>query len=153
MQLSLDRWKPRHLLAAWTAWWTGLGVATLAEPLALAWRITRPEGSHGNISASFENTMLELTMSEQGRTVYESSAHFGTIALWIAGPPLVLWLVWMIAQARGRARATPETSASGIDAMPSGAKPALGERRITSVDAVAERAREEQKIGVRDRER
>jgi hypothetical protein len=153
MLLSLDRWKPRHLLAAWTVWWTGLGVATLAEPLRLAWRITRPEGNHGNISASFENTMLKLTMSEQGRTLYESSAHFGTIALWIAGPPLVLWLLWMIAQARGRARVTPETSASSIGAMPSGAKPALGERKITSVDAVAERAREEQKIGVRARER
>ena len=36
----LSRWKPRHLLGAWSAWWAGLAAATLGPAARAVWEVT-----------------------------------------------------------------------------------------------------------------
>jgi hypothetical protein len=37
---------------------------------------------------------LRLTVSDATSTLWTGAADVGTLMLWIAGPPLLMWLVW-----------------------------------------------------------
>jgi hypothetical protein len=93
MAFSLSRWRPRHLLLAWVAYWLLL-LATVVRP-ALQHALTAiaaPEG-HGTISASMANGVLSLIVKSDGAS-WTGAASLSSIALWIAGPPLILWALW-----------------------------------------------------------
>jgi hypothetical protein len=51
--LGLSRWKPRHLLAAWSAYWAGLVLVELGPAIVLILRVALPAGAKGSVSASF----------------------------------------------------------------------------------------------------
>jgi hypothetical protein len=70
--------------------------AVKLTPAAVAiWHAVHgPENGKNNVSVSFSNFVLNLIVSEQGKTTWTGSAHLGAIALWVAGVPLLLWLVW-----------------------------------------------------------
>jgi hypothetical protein len=76
--MFLRRWRTRHLVASWIVYWILLLLGAAARPLLEYWRIQRTNG-HGNVSFS-----LDL-------------AH---AAMWIAIPPLVLFVLWMLARDR-----------------------------------------------------
>lgn len=106
----LRRMRPGALLASWVGYWSILGITTLSRPIAIAWSITRPDAK-GSISAGFVNTMLNVKMEAGGATVYSSEVSLWTLALWIAGPPLALWLVWVLTRPSredSRVQVTPE---------------------------------------------
>jgi hypothetical protein len=99
MAFSLARWRPRHLLLAWAAYWLVL-LAVVTRPvlgLALA-ALTGPQG-HGSIGVSMDNTVLKLSVKSDA-LAYTGSASMLSIALWIAGPPLLLWVIWMATRTR-----------------------------------------------------
>jgi hypothetical protein len=104
MGLSLRDWRPRHLLAAWGAYWAALAVAVLGRPAMLAWQLAnRPEGAGagtGTASVSFENAVLKASIVEHAGAAWSGTAHLATIGLWIAGPPLLLWLLWLVLRPR-----------------------------------------------------
>jgi hypothetical protein len=100
MLQSLRRWKARHLVAAWAAYWVGLALVKLSDPSRIAWRLTRLPDNHGTISASYDNGVLKILMSQDGSTLYSSAASLATLALWVVGPPIVLFVVWLMIRPR-----------------------------------------------------
>ena len=100
MELSLRRWKPGQLLLGWGAYWAGLVGIALGPAIRASWHATRlPEG-HGSINASFDNGTLSYEVIEEGVKTFVATAPLSTAILWIVGPPLILWLVWLIVRER-----------------------------------------------------
>jgi hypothetical protein len=99
MAFGLSGWRPRHLLASWVVYWAAVVAVKLSPAIAAAWRVSR-QGEHGTISAGFQNDVLHLTMTDGTATVWEGTTQFGTAMLWVAGPPLLLWLVWLLTRRR-----------------------------------------------------
>ena len=91
----LSRWRPYQLLLAWTAYWVLLLVAALGPALPAILRATQGQGNHGEINASFSDTVMSFTVKEMGQVTWTGSVHLLTAALWIAIPPLALWLLWL----------------------------------------------------------
>jgi len=115
MTTFLSRWRPGHLLAAWSTYWAGLA-AVAFTPLVLAiLRATRAGGPPGsaNVSASFGDAGISVTVSRAGRTVFAGAAGLLPIALWIAVPPLLLWALWLWARPRRPGGAGHETHVPG----------------------------------------
>lgn len=134
MAFALSRWRPRHLLLTWGAYWVALVLLALGPALQAIWRLTRP-GEHGSVSADLEDGLLRFTVIGENATLWTGSAPLGTLALWIAGPPLLLWLVWLLSRpwrgarperAPGTAAPSPlakGTPTSGRALNPPGAEP------------------------------
>jgi len=118
MGLGLGRWRPQHLLLAWSAYWATLALVTLGPALRAIWNVTRP-GQHGGVSAALDDSLLRLTVTSDTQTAWAGAAHVGTLALWIAGPPLLLWLAWLVSRPWRGAPALP-AGAHGA-AVPPGA--------------------------------
>lgn len=95
--LSLSRWRPVHLLIGWGAYWAALLIATLGPAVPAILSATRDD-THGEINASFGNSVLSLTVKELAKVTWYGSVHVFTAALWIGIPPLVLWLLWLRAR-------------------------------------------------------
>ena len=106
MPLFISRWRPGHLLAAWSAYWAGLAAITLTPIVLAILRATRAGGTPGlaKVSASFGDGGLGVTVSRAGHTLIERSAGLLPIALWIAVPPLALWGAWLFARSRALGR-------------------------------------------------
>ena len=100
---GLSRWRPRHLLLSWIAYWVLLVAGALAPALPAIWRATHLPSGQGQISASVNDAVISLTVQESGRTTWTGSAHLLLAALWIAIPPLLLWTLWLAAKPRQRA--------------------------------------------------
>ena len=142
MELSLRRWKPGQLLLGWAAYWAGLVGVTLSPAIAATWRATHlPEG-HGSVSASFDNANLSYSVIEDGVKTWVGTTSITTALLWVVGPPLLLWLVWLIVRERPnrehRSLAAPVTSPG---ALPEGSAPAEAWRVRRDDRAPAERGR------------
>ena len=122
MELSIRRWRPGQLLASWATYWVGLAAAAIGPAIPVVWRATHlPEG-HGNISAGFDTTTLNVTVIEDGVKTYVASASVGTMLFWIVVPPLALWLVWLAVRERpANARALRDDT---HDRLAAGAAPA-----------------------------
>jgi hypothetical protein len=105
MRFSFARWRAPHLLGAWVAYWVGLGAVTLGPYVAQIRRVTSAPDNTGSISLSTEDAELTLRIIENGRTVADASMSILSIALLVAGPPLLLWLLWLAVRSRGEARA------------------------------------------------
>ena len=95
MAFFLSRWRSRHLLVAWTVYWVGLTVIALHTAIGAASRaLSAPKGL-GSISASVENGNFVLKMTSEAG-VWIGSTSLSTMALWFAGPPLLLFLLWLV---------------------------------------------------------
>jgi threonine/homoserine/homoserine lactone efflux protein len=93
--LELSRWKPRHLLAAWSAYWAGLALVTLGPAALAILRVTVPKGAKGSVAANFGDAGLELVVKSAGVTTWFGQASVVSVALWLAAPPLLLWIAWL----------------------------------------------------------
>ena len=99
MAFSLSRWRPRHLLLAWVAYWLVL-IGTLARPpLVAALRALSAPDGHGTMSAGMANSIVTLSIKTDTLS-WSGSASLTTIAFWVAVPPLVLWALWMATRTR-----------------------------------------------------
>lgn len=92
MGFSLSSWRRRLLLLACGCYWTALTLILLGPPVIAGWRVTRPDAGHGVINGSLDGTTLRIAMSSSHTAPWSGSIGLWTLALWIAGPPLVLWL-------------------------------------------------------------
>jgi hypothetical protein len=100
MRFSPRRWRPRHLLLAWLAYWVGLILVTLRPAIAAILRMSRDPNSHGSASAGFTNDILNVTVAQSGSPIYTGSVSLLTLVLLAAGPPLIIWLMWLVAASR-----------------------------------------------------
>ena len=112
MRFSLRRWRPRHLLLSWLAYWIALVAVRLGDALvALSHVLALPEG-RGSFSLSYDDA-FRMNVVDSGRAVWSGSASLGELALWVAGPPLLLFALWLLARPRrGEATATEPTRAA-----------------------------------------
>ena len=93
------RWRPRHLLLAWIAYWIALVLVTLHPLLHALSRISR-EDAHGSVNAGFGDGLLKVNVIEGGQTTWTGSISFLHLVLLVTIPPLVLWLGWVIGASR-----------------------------------------------------
>lgn len=100
----LRRWQAKHLLLAWVLYWVVLALVALRPALvAVARAMNAPDG-HGSISADVTNGIAKLNVAFEGQS-WTGSASLTSLALWIAGPPLMLWIGWFLTRrAPDRAR-------------------------------------------------
>ncbi len=113
-----SRWRPGHLLAAWSAYWLGLAAVTLTPVVLAILRAVRSGGAPGtaNVSASFGDHGIGVTVTRAGQTLIERSAGFLPIALWIAVPPLAVWGAWLFARSRVVGGGEPRAVAGALSA-------------------------------------
>jgi hypothetical protein len=100
--LGLSQWKARHLLAAWSAYWAGLALVTLGPAALAILRVTVPEGAKGSVSANFGDAGLQLVVKSGEATTWFGQASVVSVAMWLAAPPLLLWLAWLATRPRRR---------------------------------------------------
>ena len=68
---------------------------TLGPAVPAILRATGSSPGKGEISANFADGVFSLVVKQAGQVLWTGSVHFLTAALWIALPPLVLWLLWL----------------------------------------------------------
>ena len=147
MRFSLRRWRPRHLLLAWIGYWLTLALVSLGPPALTVWRVSRSPSAHGtlNVSAGFGDGLIRLTVAENGATIWDGSASPLTIILWLVGPPLALWLLWLLRRPGRRPAHGAEAARTTGSLTPPGGTPAAL-RAADGMDAIAmERLAERQR--------
>ncbi len=92
---SLERWRPKHLLAAWVAYWAGVVGVTLGSAIVSIVRVTGDAAGKGSVNAGYGDGAFNLNVVDAGTTVWSGTASMASVALWVAGPPLLLWLAWL----------------------------------------------------------
>ena len=122
MDLTLRRWRARHLLVAWSAYWAGLAAVALGPALRAIARVSGP-GEHGNVAAVFGDGVVQLTVTNPGAPAWTGAVGVGALAFWVAVPPLLLWLVWLLRRPSRGPIAAEARSQHGI--APGAAGPAL----------------------------
>lgn len=100
MGFSIRRWRPGHLLIAWGVYWLLLLLIGFGRELLAIWRVTSEPDAPGNISAGITNGVFQLSITGSSGTVLERSISLVTMLLWVAGPPLLLWLAWLLTRPR-----------------------------------------------------
>jgi hypothetical protein len=93
--LSLSRWKARHLLGAWAVYWLALVLVKLGSGILAALRVINGPEGHGRIDANMGDGVLTTNVVGDG-VHWTASASVMSIVLWLCGPPLLLWLLWLV---------------------------------------------------------
>ncbi len=91
----LRRWQAKHLLLAWVVYWIVLALVALRPAIAMILRAVNAPKGLGSISAGVADGIATLTVVAKGQT-WTGSTSLTSLALWLAGPPLLLWLVWLV---------------------------------------------------------
>ena len=99
MRFSFRRSRPWQLLLGWSVYWVGLALLALRPAIAAGWRLSQANGN-GTANAGITDGILSATIIEGGRTAWAGSISVQTLALLVAVPPLLLWLVWLAGSAR-----------------------------------------------------
>ena len=100
MRLPLRRWRPSHLLFAWSAYWVGLALVTLWPAILAGWRLSRQPHGHGSVAGGLANGVITATITDSGQTTWSGSVSFLTLVLLVTIPPLILWLLWLVGSSR-----------------------------------------------------
>jgi len=96
--LTLPEWRPRHLLAAWIAYWILLLLGWLAPAIPMLFRLSRP-GGHGTASIAANDGVLSAVIAAGGQT-WTRAVGYGTLTALVVLPPLLLWLLWVAVRPR-----------------------------------------------------
>lgn len=151
MPSFLRRWRWRHLFASWAAYWAGLGLVVLWQPVSIARRLAELPDGAATISAEVTNGTFSIQILEHGATVWAASGSLLAVVLWIAGPPLLLWLTWASSRSHPAVLADPETSL-GLRAESDADRPKLRDG-IAFADHLADRRPRRENVGLpRDRD-
>jgi hypothetical protein len=103
MAFSMSRWRARHLLGAWGLYWIFLVLVKLGAGIVAALRVMNGAQEHGNINVSMNDGTLSSTVVGDG-VHWAGSASVMSIVLWLCGPPLLLWLLWLVTRRAPAAR-------------------------------------------------
>src|SRR5689334_4374918 len=89
--------RPRAIFTSWLIYWICLLIVGLAPAIAAIWKATRgPDDNKSSVNVSFGNGVFDLKVVKEGLPTYTGSIHLLTAALWIAVPPLLIWLLWVM---------------------------------------------------------
>jgi hypothetical protein len=126
MAFSIRRLGVGHLLGAWGAYWVGLAGITLAPFARWVWDLNRIPGSHGSVSLSIGDAGVSLIVLKDTVTVWSGTAPLSQVALWIAVPPLLLWLGWLALRPSRSQEDAGLSAAAMRDALPDAARSGWG---------------------------
>jgi hypothetical protein len=94
------RFRVRNLLFAWSAYWLALIVVGLSPAIIALWRVAHAGPGRGNVNAGVSDTGLSATVIQDGITTYTGSISLTSAILLLALPPLVMWVVFLLAAPR-----------------------------------------------------
>lgn len=114
MSFSWRRWRPHHLFLAWCAYWVCLVLVKLGPALLSVWRMSQEVHGKGSVSAGIQDGIMSAIVTDAGKTTWAGSISVLTLALLVAAPPLVLWLVWLAGSSRMN---NAEISSTGSKAL------------------------------------
>jgi hypothetical protein len=112
----MRKWRLRHLLFSWFAYWAGLVALKLGSGIAAAWSATRGPGD-GNSRIQFDwsgESGIHLEIVRAGEKVWEGFTTLGALVGWAVIPPLILWIIWL------RLGAAERSKERGLDALSPG---------------------------------
>lgn len=113
MGFSLRRWRPIHLLGSWVVYWIALATVALTPAVGAVRRLASSPENRGTVDFGYDDGQLHLKVVESGETLYTGHASLLTTTLLIAGPPLLLWLVWLLTRPKRGAAEAAERAALG----------------------------------------
>jgi hypothetical protein len=79
--LPFRQWRASHLFRSWLVYWAVLLLVVAWRPLMEYWRIRMSPSGHGSVGYSYSGGLI-------------------VPALWIAGPPLILFGLWLATRRR-----------------------------------------------------
>ena len=122
MELSMRRWKTGQLLLGWGAYWAGLIGIAAGPAIHATWHATHLPDGHGSVNAGVNDGVLRYEVIAEGVKTWVGTVPLSTMFLWLIGPPLLLWLVWLLVRERP---AIPEAVGNAeVEALPAGTGPA-----------------------------
>jgi hypothetical protein len=122
MELSMRRWKTGQLLLGWGAYWAGLIGIAAGPAIRATWHATHLPDGHGSVNAGVNDGVLRYEVIAEGVKTWVGTVPLSTMFLWLIGPPLLLWLVWLLVRERP---AIPQAVGNAeVEALPAGAGPA-----------------------------
>ena len=127
MAFSLRRWRPRHLLLSWIAYWLALAAVTLGPAIPALMRATATDAK-GSMNASAGDQGVSITITADGGAAWSGAASLTAVVFWLVGPPLLLWLVWFVRRKPRDEKLTPSGGVSAPNAK------VLSEGAATPVD-------------------
>jgi hypothetical protein len=107
----------RGLLASWAAYWAALPVVALWTPVRLFLRHKAQQPGLARLRidlASEEGVSLQVTQG--AGPLLTSALSYTELIVWLVGPPLALWLVWLWWTARGAPRALRQAKEPAVTA-------------------------------------
>lgn len=113
MGFSLRRWRPIHLLGSWVAYWVVLAAVTLSPAIGATRRLASAPENRGRVTFGFGDGQFELKVVEAGETLFNGHASLLETTLLVAGPPLLLWIFWMLTRPKRGEQAFTEPAALG----------------------------------------
>jgi hypothetical protein len=136
----LKRWRPRHLLISWCAYWAATLLVLLWPVWQFAYHVQQSPDNHGTISAGFGDGGFTAKTTDVAGAVWTSSISLLPLTLLLAGPPLLLWVAWVVAVSRtNNAGSRAMRGTSSQQELTSGDKP----RGIVDTSTSRRRAPEE----------
>jgi len=96
----LRSWSAGKLFASWFAYWILLIGIGLGPAIAAIWRVSGATKDQGTAALSFDNGAFSLKVINAGTTIYSGSIHLLPLTLFVAGPPLLLWLAWFASRSK-----------------------------------------------------
>ena len=106
----LRSWSAGKLFASWVGYWILLFVVGLGPGIAAILQATRAGPDKGSVNLSFGSDGFSLNVLKAGATIYAGSIHLLPLVLLVAGPPLVLWILWFASRSK---RDTPDAALHG----------------------------------------
>jgi hypothetical protein len=100
MRFPFRRWRVGHLVLAWAAYWIGLVLVMLGPAIVAGWHMSQQANGHGNINAGVNDGIASANIIDAGRTTWSGSISLLNLALLVAIPPLMLWLIWLTGSSR-----------------------------------------------------
>jgi hypothetical protein len=79
-----------------------LAVVTLGPAALAIFRATRGPDGANSVAAGYGEAGFTLTVIEQGRTSFSGSIDLLTLMLLVAGPPILIWVGWLMWSGRDR---------------------------------------------------
>ena len=101
MRSPLARWKVGYLIGSWFAYWAVLAAATLTPAAIAIWKVSR-DGAKGDAGVSLGDAGLNAHVTVAGVTTWDHTVALSTVVLAIVGPPLLLWVGWVLSTSASR---------------------------------------------------
>ena len=105
--LGLQRWRVKHLLAFWASYWVGLFAVRLGPVAWQVWKLSRINDDKSSVTFNFGDGGFHLDVVRSGVTQWSGGVGLTSLALLVAGPPLLLWGAWIVSRPRRNASPHP----------------------------------------------